>query len=77
VVGSTAAELRVTQVRDATQHGRDPPVRPPPRVLNLGKGSWPVGRGGQRVEKFAHEVAAAVVEREISPMSSMVFCGAC
>jgi TfoX/Sxy family transcriptional regulator of competence genes len=37
-------------------------VGPSDRVLDLGKGPRPVGRGGQLLEQFTHEVAAAVVE---------------
>ena len=61
-VGTPAAELGMTQVRDPAEDGRDAAAWPAHRVLDLRERSRPVGCLGQRVEQLSHEVAAAVVE---------------
>jgi hypothetical protein len=61
-VWATAPELGLPQVGDTAEHRRYPSPRPSHRVLDLGKGAGPVGRGGQRAEQLAHQGAATVVE---------------
>ena len=61
-VRPAAAELRLAQVRDAAEDGRDPAPGPADRVLDLREGSGVVRRGSQAAEQLAHERATAVME---------------
>jgi hypothetical protein len=62
VIGTAAAELRVTQMRDPAEHGGDPPPGPTDRVLDLGERPRAIRRAREAVEQLAHQSAAAVVE---------------
>jgi hypothetical protein len=55
-------ELGLAQVEDAAEDGRDPAPRPADLILDLRERPGPIGRGGERVEQPAHQIAAAVVE---------------
>ena len=61
-IGPAAAELRAAEVPDAAEHAGDSPARPSERVFDLREHAWVIRRGGERAQKLAHEVAAAVVE---------------
>src|ERR1035441_2093287 len=61
-IGPAAPELGRAEMPDAAEDAGDSPARPRQRILNLGERARVIGRGGQRVQEFAHEVAAAVVK---------------